>query len=202
MGESGRLRGHVTTVRHRHAGAHASTDRSSDCGGVERPVVAHAVESGTGTIVSVRAHMIEDDQGRRVWRAGGVLHRMRGPAVEGAGIQEWWRHGLRHRLDGPAVIDVRWHEYHVLGRHVSFREISRLSGFHDAQMAVVETIGIDNDIDLLVTAAVLTQYLDGTVARIAVTLIGDGTPVTAAIAAAELFPDEQMRPYVMMSTSH
>ena len=49
--------------------------------------------------------------GTREWRRHGVLHRLDGPAVEGAdGTLEWWRDGKRHRDDGPAIeaTEDRW----------------------------------------------------------------------------------------------
>ena len=41
---------------------------------------------------------------RTEWRQNGELHRMDGPAIEGAnGYKEWWVNGKLHRTDGPAV---------------------------------------------------------------------------------------------------
>ena len=39
-----------------------------------------------------------------MWRLGGVLHRVDGPAIEYTnGTKEWFLNGQRHRADGPAV---------------------------------------------------------------------------------------------------
>jgi len=61
-----------------------------------------------GTLVytcveSNRALQLDSERGLQTAQA--VLHRLDGPAVEGAdGYRAWYRHGVRHRADGPAVI--------------------------------------------------------------------------------------------------
>jgi hypothetical protein len=42
--------------------------------------------------------------GAKRWWVDGKLHRLDGPAYEGAdGAKSWWVDGKLHRLDGPAV---------------------------------------------------------------------------------------------------
>ena len=42
--------------------------------------------------------------GTKEWWLNGKLHRVDGPAVEGAdGTKQWWLNGKRHRVDGPAI---------------------------------------------------------------------------------------------------
>jgi len=39
-----------------------------------------------------------------VWSLNGKLHRIGGPAIEGAdGREEWYEHGKPHRIGGPAI---------------------------------------------------------------------------------------------------
>ena len=46
----------------------------------------------------------EGASGYKSWYVDGKLHRLDGPAVEGTdGHKEWWVDGKWHRLDGPAV---------------------------------------------------------------------------------------------------
>jgi hypothetical protein len=47
---------------------------------------------------------IEGANGSREWYQNGLRHRLDGPAFEGANVDKWWyQNDLRHRLDGPAV---------------------------------------------------------------------------------------------------
>jgi len=49
--------------------------------------------------------MTVNSSGNREWKlSNGELHRLDGPAIEGAdGHKEWWINDKRHRLDGPAI---------------------------------------------------------------------------------------------------
>jgi len=45
-----------------------------------------------------------DDIGDKFWYVNNKLHRIDGPAYEGAdGTKVWYQNGKRHRVDGPAV---------------------------------------------------------------------------------------------------
>ena len=45
-----------------------------------------------------------DKDGTKVWYLNGKLHRIDGPAIEGAnGDKRWYLNGKQHRIDGPAM---------------------------------------------------------------------------------------------------
>ncbi len=58
-----------------------------------------------------------DEFGNKYWKnKEGELHRLYGPAIEGAdGRKEWYQNGKLHRLDGPAQEfncgDKYWYNY-------------------------------------------------------------------------------------------
>jgi hypothetical protein len=57
-----------------------------------------------GKLHRVDGPAYEGADGRKRWWLNGKLHRVDGPAVEGAdGRKEWWLNGKLHRVDGPAI---------------------------------------------------------------------------------------------------
>jgi hypothetical protein len=58
---------------------------------------------------SVDIPTMTDNNGHKVWRLNGQIHRQDGPAIEHAhrrrdvACNEWYLHGERHREDGPAI---------------------------------------------------------------------------------------------------
>jgi len=55
---------------------------------------------------------IIDNSGTKKWLAGGLFHRVDGPALEYEdGEKSWYFHGMRHREDGPAIMwtdQIEW----------------------------------------------------------------------------------------------
>jgi hypothetical protein len=57
-----------------------------------------------GKLHRVDGPAYEGADGRKRWWLNGKLHRVDGPAWEGAdGTKEWFLNGKRHRVDGPAI---------------------------------------------------------------------------------------------------
>jgi hypothetical protein len=59
--------------------------------------------------------------GTKEWYQNGQLHRLDGPAIEGAnGYKTWYQFGVLHRLDGPAIEfsngDKKWYQKGQLHR--------------------------------------------------------------------------------------
>jgi hypothetical protein len=54
---------------------------------------------------SVDIPTMTDNNGNKLWRLNGKIHREDGPALEYPldGRKEWYSHGLLHREDGPAI---------------------------------------------------------------------------------------------------
>jgi hypothetical protein len=51
------------------------------------------------------------ENGNKIWRLHGKLHRKDAPAIEWKdGSEEWWLHGKRHRDDAPAIEDADGHK--------------------------------------------------------------------------------------------
>ena len=69
------------------------------------------------------------------------LHRLDGPAVEGAnGYKAWWVNGKRHRLDGPAVEYANGHkEWYLDGKKITEEEFNKYTKTkHSCEGKVVE----------------------------------------------------------------
>jgi len=62
-------------------------------------------------------------------RAMTILHRLDGPAFEGAwGDKEWYVDGHRHRLDGPAIEYTNGRKYwYVDGKYLTEEQFNDLS---------------------------------------------------------------------------
>lgn len=74
-----------------------------------------------------------DSCGRQLWYWHGLRHRIGGPAVIEANVEEWWVHGRQHRTDGPAIESMQFgHEWWVNGRQLTEDEfylyVDTLSG--------------------------------------------------------------------------
>ena len=72
---------------------------------------------------------IEGADGCKLWYADGQLHRLDGPAVERAeGSKAWYVDGRPHRLDGPAF-EGSWgnKEWYVDGKHITEKQFNALS---------------------------------------------------------------------------
>lgn len=69
-----------------------------------------------------------DYKGNKTWyNEDGQLHRLNGPAYEGAnGSKEWYQNGLAHRLDGPSIELVNGDKYwHIEGGFYTEEEFNK-----------------------------------------------------------------------------
>jgi hypothetical protein len=99
-----------------------------------------------GKLHRINGPAVEGADGSRLWYQNGILHRIDGPAIEYLnGMKGWFFEGQRHRIDGPAVEWEFSREWYLRGERLEIIPQLVLVAYMKTNKLEVAHLLIDND---------------------------------------------------------